>query len=270
MNFKNLPSRLIIRVKKLFTKSNRNLLKELTWSEFKLTDYNSILGILWSFLNPVLMLLVMYFIFRERFGQKIYAYPLYLLIGIVTVNFFISTTSAVTKVFSANRDFVLNTTSPRELVILSQLFVNTYKFIIELAVCLILSMIYGVFSVSHALLLLPLLLSYLFLILSFGFLLSMIYCFVRDVGYVWMLMSRLLLFVTPVFYKLNYTSEPFRNAIYWGNPITPFMMSFYEIIMNSKGFHIFNYLYALVLGFILLIFGYLIFLSVENHAMERV
>ena len=83
MNFKNLPSRLIIRIKKIFTRVNRNLLRELTWVEFKLTDHNSVLGVIWSFLNPVLMLLVMYFIFRGRFGQKIYAYPLYLLIGII-------------------------------------------------------------------------------------------------------------------------------------------------------------------------------------------
>ena len=172
MNFKNLPSRLIIRIKKIFTRVNRNLLRELTWVEFKLTDHNSVLGVIWSFLNPVLMLLVMYFIFRGRFGQKIYAYPLYLLIGIITVNFFISTTTATIKVFSLNRDFVLNTTSPRELVILSQLFVNTYKFIIELAVCLVLSMFYGIFSSIHVLLLLPILLSYLFLIIGFGCLTS--------------------------------------------------------------------------------------------------
>ena len=269
MNFKNLPSRLIIRIKKIFTRVNRNLLRELTWVEFKLTDHNSVLGVIWSFLNPVLMLLVMYFIFRGRFGQKIYAYPLYLLIGIITVNFFISTTTATIKVFSLNRDFVLNTTSPRELVILSQLFVNTYKFIIELAVCLVLSMFYGIFSSIHVLLLLPILLSYLFLIIGFGFLLSMIYCFVRDIGYIWMLISRLLLFVTPVFYKLNYAYSSFSKAIYWGNPITPFVISFYEIIMNSGSFHLSNYLYALVLGFLFFIFGYLVFLSIENNAMER-
>jgi ABC-type polysaccharide/polyol phosphate export permease len=84
-----------------------------------------------------------------------------------------------------------------------------------------------------------------------------------------MLISRLLLFITPVFYKLNYTSPPFRKAIYWGNPITPFMVSFYEIIMNARSFHLFNYLYALVLGLVFFIFGYFIFLTIENNAMER-
>ena len=130
---------------------------ELVWADLKLTDMNSILGFLWSCLNPVLMLLIMYFIFKMSFSQKIHAYPLYLLIGIACVNFFIATTTYATKVFSINRDFILNTTVPREMVILSRLFVHTYKFIIELALCLVLSFAYGVFSASQILLLLPLL-----------------------------------------------------------------------------------------------------------------
>jgi len=269
MNSKIFPFKLIIRISKLFSKKNRNILRELTRSEFKLTDHNSILGISWSFINPSLTLLVMYFIFKGRFGQKFYAYPLYLLIGIITVNFFISATSASIKVFSSNRDIVLNTTSPRELLILSQLFVHTYKFIIELVICLVLSLFYGIFSPIFILLLLPLLLSYLFLIASFGFLLSTVYCFARDIEYIWVLTSRLLFFVTPVFYKLNYTSPSFRNAIYWGNPITPFLTSFYEIIMNSGSFRLSNYLYALLLGFIFFVFGYFIFLVIENSTVER-
>jgi ABC-type polysaccharide/polyol phosphate export permease len=153
MNLRNLLKRLKARAKRLFTKANRNLMAELVRAELKLTEQNSILGFLWSYVNPILTLLVMYFIFKMRFGQKIHAYPLYLLIGIACVNFFIATTTYATKTFFINRDFVLNTTVPRETVILSRLFIYAYRFTIELALCLLLSFIYRVFSASNILLL---------------------------------------------------------------------------------------------------------------------
>jgi ABC-type polysaccharide/polyol phosphate export permease len=242
---------------------------ELVRAELKLTDHGSILGLLWSFINPVLMLLVMYFIFKMRFGQKIHAYPLYLLIGISCANFFIATTTYATKVFLINRDLVLSTAVPREMVILSRLFIHTYKFIIELTFCLILSSVYGTFSAGHILLLLPLLFSYMALILSLSFLLSLVCCFVRDIEHIWMLLSRLFFFITPVFYKLESLSLFFRNFIYWGNPITPFVISFHEIIIKGGNLNLYNYAYALTLGCVLLILSYSVFLAVENAALER-
>ncbi|HTZ11383.1 MAG TPA: ABC transporter permease [Candidatus Margulisiibacteriota bacterium] len=269
MNLGSLLKKLKVRTMRLFARGNRRLMVELVWAELKLADQNSILGFLWSCLNPVLMLLIMYFIFKFSFSQKIPAYPLYLLVGIACVNFFIATTTYSTKVFSINRDFILNTTVPREMVVLSRLFVHTYKFIIELALCLILSFVYGVFSGGQIFLLLPLLLSYMALILSFSFLLSLLYCFVRDIEHIWMLLSRLFLFVTPIFYKLESVSLLFRNFIYWANPITPYVISFHEIIIKGGNLNLYNYLYALVLGLALLILSYSIFLAIENFALER-
>jgi lipopolysaccharide transport system permease protein len=269
MNLSSLLMRLKARAKRLFTKTNGNLLTELVRAELNLTDQNSILGFLWSYINPALMLLVMYFIFKMRFGQKIHAYPLYLLIGIACANFFIATTAYATKAFSINRDFVLNTTVPREMVILSRLSIHAYKFVIELSFCLVLSFFYGVFSASHIFLLLPLLFSYIALVLSFSFLLSLTYCFARDIEHIWILLSRLLLFVTPIFYKLESLSLFFRNFIYWGNPLTPFVISFHEIIIKGGNLNLYNYVYALTLGCVLLILSYSVFLAVENFALER-
>ncbi|MCM8781788.1 MAG: hypothetical protein NC828_01890, partial [Candidatus Omnitrophica bacterium] len=63
---------------RLFTKANWDILTELIRANLKVRDYNSILGVLWSLLGPLVTLVVLYFIFRTRFGQGIKAYPLYL------------------------------------------------------------------------------------------------------------------------------------------------------------------------------------------------
>ena len=196
----------VARLRALFNRSNRNLLSELIRANFKAVDYNSLLGISWSFIGPAAMLLMLYLIFNRNFGADIPAYPLYLLIGVVCVNFFVTVTSDMTGILLNNREIILNSTIPEEILLVSNLYVHVHKFVIELAVCLILSGLCGFFSWSTAILLIPLLISYAAFVFSIGFMLSLAFCFVRDVQHLWTLISRLIFFATPVFYSLDAVS----------------------------------------------------------------
>ena len=109
------------RLKKLFTERNINILKELTRAKLKASDFNSFLGIVWSLLGTSIMLLAMYLIFKGRFDSGIKNYALYLLIGIVFLNYFISATTYLLRSFRNSRDLVLNSTFLREDILLSDL-----------------------------------------------------------------------------------------------------------------------------------------------------
>lgn len=85
-------SRLRERVARLAAPANRNLLRELARANLRLSDHNSVLGALWGLLGPALMLVVLWAIFQAHFGRGVAAYPLYLLVGIVTVGFFLTVT----------------------------------------------------------------------------------------------------------------------------------------------------------------------------------
>lgn len=257
------------RFAKLFTKSNWNLICELTRANFKVTDHNSILGFFWSLINPILLLLVLYFLFKARFGQGIRAYPLYLLVGIASVNFFVIATTYMIKIFFIQRDFALNAMVPRESFIVSNLSIHAYKFVIELIVCLVLSIFYGIFNLKYFLLLLPLLVSYIGLVLGIGLILSLLYCFARDIEHIWTIIARVFFFATPIFYTLNSILPWSRRLIYWGNPLTPFLISFRQVIMKGGNFHLFTYLYSLLLGIGFFVLGYCFFIVFENIAMER-
>lgn len=267
MKFSIFLKKLKTRSLQLFTKFNWNLLAELVRAEFKVTDHNSILGVFWSFLGPLAMLLVMYFIFRARFGQGVHAYPLYLLLGIVCVNFFVTVTTYMIKIFFVNREILLNSTLPRESIILSHLSIHSYKFIIELALCGFLSIFYSLFTWNSILLLLPLLVAYLGLVIGISLLLSLFYCFARDIEHIWMIASRLLFFATPIFYTLDRISPLARKIVYWGNPLTPFLISFQQVFMGK--INLFNYMYSLLLGSGFFILGYYVFIVLENTALER-
>jgi ABC-2 type transport system permease protein len=252
---------------KLFTSRNWSMMTELVRANFKIIDHNSFLGALWSLISPIAMLAIMYAVFSTRFGQNIPAYPLYLLAGIVPVNFFIIATTASISVFFDRRDIVLNTSAPRETVLVANLYVHFYKFVIDIVLCMIVSMCYGMLKPVFFLAIIPLVAAFLGLILGLSFFLAILFCFARDIEHIWAIASRLLLFVSPVFYKLEYLSAWAAYLIYWFNPVTPFVLAFRGAIMGNLD--IWNLLASIILGAIFFTAGYSAFIAFENTSMER-
>lgn len=252
------------------SKEKLNLIRELVRADFKITDRTTILGIVWSLVGPIAMLLVMYFVFCGIFKQNIKAYPLYLLIGIACVNFFLTTTTYLLKIFSVNREMVLNSMVPSEVLVLSKVLVLSDKFFIELLLCVALSVFYGLFSLKHMLLLLPLIIGYFAFIFGVGLILAIVFCFIMDIEHVWMIISRFLMFATPIFYSLNQLSPAAQKILYWGNPLSSFLISFRQILMYEGAINLMNYSYSILSGVISFILGYFIFYSLKHSAFERI
>jgi len=264
-----LRSKLKFKIAKFLTKSNRNLLVELIRAGFKDSDYHSVLGFFWSFLNPCVLLFVMFFVFKSRFGHGIEAYPLYILLGIVFVGFMTTATNYAGKVFLNNRDFVLNSPVFRENLIISTLAIHVYKFSVELICCGAVSALYGFFSWKSMLLFLPLFIAYIAFTLGIIMVLSILYCFARDIEHIWTLLSRVFLFVTPIFYALPQVSPFARGMIYFGNPITPFLISMRQLFIGGEPLSWLVYTHSLLIGTVFFIVGYSIFIVFENIALER-
>lgn len=264
-----LRRRLRQRAARLFTSSNANLLRELASANLQLSDHNSILGALWDLLAPSLMLGVMWIVFSSHFGRGVAAYPLYLLVGIVTVGFFLTATRYLMTLFHTNRSVLLDSTVPRETLIASNLLPHVYKFGIELLLCIALSTSYGLLSWRVGLLLAPLVVAYVAFVLGIGFLLAIAHCFTSDVEHVWMIASRLLFFATPVFYTLDSLSPVAQRAVYLLNPVTPFVLAFRNVLLAGEALDLLVHAHALALGVASFLVGYGVFLRWESLAVER-
>lgn len=262
-------NKLTLKLTRLFTKENLNLIRELVAAEFKTYDYNSLLGILWSLLNPLMTLIILFCVFEKQFGNHIKHYSLYLLIGVVIVNFFINVTTTMFGSLFYNRSIILNTAIPRENFPIMLLLTHFYKLLIELSLCSLLSIYYGAFFLPALLLAVPLIFAYLCLALGIGLLFSLLFCLARDIEHIWRILSRLLLFITPVFYNFEHVSHSFRDLIYWCNPITPFLISLRQILIWENGLNVANYFYSLLLGGCILVIGYAIFVRWENSVAEK-
>lgn len=263
-----LARRALARGKMLVQSENRALLVELVRTNFKIADHNSIAGALWSLIAPFAMLTALYLVFRERFGEELRAYPLYLLLGISFVNYFSTATRYLIGVLFMNRALLLNTTVPRETVILSQLAFHSEKLLVELVLCALLAVHYGTFSWAAMAAALPLLVGFLALVTGVGLLGAVVHSFARDIEHIWSLVTHLLMFVTPVFYGLDKLSAPARFVIYWLNPLTPFLAALRGFFIGPPA-HPAVYAHAMLIGVAVFVAGYAAFLSVESAALER-
>ena len=132
-----------------------NLLRELTVAQIKLKDQSTILGFLWSFLNPLLLLLVIFIMFSTRFGDQTEHYALYVLIGIVHYTHFANSTAAALPIFSNMRQLATQTVFPKSLLVISIILSRTPEFIIALFITSCIGFITGI-PASWALVALPL------------------------------------------------------------------------------------------------------------------
>ena len=178
----------------------RFLIKQLVARDFKAKYKRSVLGILWSFLNPLLTMLVQYLVFSMLFRSSIPNFALYLLTGIVCFSFFSEATSMTLTSIVGNASLITKVYVPKYIYPLTRVMSSTINFLLAL-IPLFMVMLVTRTPVRPAILLLPLPVICLFAVsLGIGMLLASAMVFFRDTQFLWSVLSILWMYVTPIFY----------------------------------------------------------------------
>jgi ABC-type polysaccharide/polyol phosphate export permease len=236
------------------------LLWQMTRAAFLAEEKNSVLGLLWHFLNPLAMTAVLYVTFSS-IGRPhaIDHYPLFILVGVIHFNFFANATSRAAEGMRQSRSFVLNTTVPLQILVLRQVCIEGLTLAIELVlVCLLIS-IAGV-GLSVAALGYGVVVVGLFM-LTFGtaLLLSTAVVFITDVTYVWNMATRMLFFLTPIFYSpQGITSAPLRMVTAF-NPLATAITLARETLLYGRVAALWHTVAVVVAPLGVLILGWRVF-----------
>ena len=193
-------------------KPYRNLVREVAYAEYAVRDSNSMLGLLWSFLNPLLMMAVLFAYFRMNAGRGVNHYAIFLLLGMIHYTHFSNSTSAAMNVLIVSSQLTRNTILPKEVMVIGSVLATSVEFVVSMVVCVVLAPFTGI-PVTWAILGLPLI---VFLQLVFvmwvSFLLSSARVFVKDLAHVYQVMLRLLFFATPIFYATQFLENSAGQA----------------------------------------------------------
>lgn len=181
------------------------LLRELVRTDFKLRYQNSILGYVWSLLRPLLIFVILYFVFTKflKVGTGVPHYPVYLLLGILLWNFFVEVTMGGVTAVVGKGDLLRKINFPKYVIILSV----TLSALINLSltsIVIAIFMIVGHVAVTwHIVLLIPLLLELIVVSVAAAFFLSAAFVKYRDVSYIWEVVIQGAFYATPILYPLS-------------------------------------------------------------------
>ena len=239
------------------------LIKQLVARDFKTKYKRSVLGVLWSFLNPLLTMGIQYVIFSTLFGNDIAHFPIYLLSGIVCFNFFSESANMCLMSIVGNATLINKVHVPKYIYPFSRTLSSCINFALAL-IPLVIMMIIEQTPISTALLLIPFVFIMLF-ILSYGvgLILATLMVFFRDTQFLWGIVSMLLMYLTPIFYSEAIIPSWFL-PIYKLNPLYHVLRFIRSILIDGVSLEPKAYLWCIVLCTIPLLLGILIFRRNQN------
>jgi lipopolysaccharide transport system permease protein len=185
----------------------RYLLRNLVVRDLKARYKNSVLGILWSILNPLFLMLVFTVLFSVLANNQIRQYPIFVLVGLIPWNFFSGSLMSGTTAVTGNSSLVKKVYFPREMLPTSALLSNLVNFFFAFAVLIVFLYIFGIGLTVHALWVPAILITQLIFTLGLALLLGSLTVFYRDVLMILEVVMLAWFFLTPVFYSLELFGE---------------------------------------------------------------
>jgi len=246
-----------------------NLLHQLAVSRFKLKDQSALLGFLWSFLHPLIMLGILFAMFRYQTGHSVEHYAIYLLVGLVQYTHFSNCTSRAMTVLYSMRQLTADAIFPKEVLVLSSVIADTIELLLAMIICVVIAGFSGI-SISWAILMLPFVWVLQFMLVSsVALVLSSVYVFARDIGHIYNAFLRLLIFITPIFYDPSFLGEGLGRYILFVNPLTYLINFSRTLIIEGRPLSFQPATFLLLASCLLLFFSFRIFKRYESMFSER-
>ena len=240
------------------------LMKTLVVRDFKVRYKASLLGVLWSFLNPLLMTLVYLFVFSTLFQSSIPHFPVYLMSGIILFNYFSEATNLGMQSIVGNAGLITKVYLPKYAFPISKAISSSINLIISMIPMLIMMLLTGV-SFHKSLLLLPLVVIFL-IVFSVGvsLILSSVMVFFRDIQFLWGIILTILNFFSPIFYPESIIPAHFLK-FYHLNPIYQYLYFMRTIVVGGISPNPITYLYCTLASVITLAVGLLVFKKAQHR-----
>ncbi len=266
------------RVATLF--SYRGLIYNLVMRELKVRYKNSVLGFVWSLLNPLAMMIVFTLVFGVLWPNgDIEKYPLFLLCGLVPWQFFSNSVMSSINSIVGNGNLVKKVYFPREVLPIATVLANLVNFLLAFIV------LFGVLIVFQSnfspwLWMLPLvILIQTCFTLGIAFFLSTINVFYRDTMMVMDVVMLAWFFLTPIFYSIELVPATMeignmvidlRRLLYILNPMASIINMYRDLLYWGYRTDLDFFLRTALTSLIVLAFGYWFFIRYSNRFGEEV
>jgi lipopolysaccharide transport system permease protein len=212
----------------------RALVKNLVLKDLKLKYRDSVLGFLWSLLNPLITLGVFTLAFGYIMRVQMENYPYFLMVGLLPWNFFSGSLLASTGSVVGNASLIKKVYFPREILpIATVLFAFAQLVLALLAFFPALVLMSGVTLRWTALLFFPLLLLHVLFTIGLAFILSAVTASFRDVAHLTEVALMLLFWLTPIVYPAN-MAPPTVRRFFAASPLAAFATAYQDVLFWGR------------------------------------
>jgi lipopolysaccharide transport system permease protein len=249
--------------------SYRSMLWSLVLSELRTRYKGSFLGFLWTFVNPLLTLVVYTLVFSTIMKVSIPHYAAFMFIGLLGWNLFAQGVQSSSSVVVRQGSIVKKIYFPREILPLSVVGAALINYAFSLIILVPFLLINGLFPTVYWLFL-PLILLLLALFTSgLGMLVAALNVYFRDIEHMLGIFLMLWFYLTPVVYSINMIS-PRYAAILKLNPVADFVMGLQSIFYEGQSPHWKALIYGAIGAGVAFLVGAIIFYRLSRRFAEEV
>ena len=208
------------------------LMKQLVSRDFKTRYKRSVLGVFWSFLNPLLMMIVQYIVFSQLFKSDIDNYAGYLLCGTVAFNFFNEGVGQALTSIVGNASLITKVYLPKYVYPITRVLSSGINLLMSLIPLVIVALLTGE-KITKSYLMLPYILICLMIFtMGMGMIMASAMTFFRDMQFLWGVLSMIWMYITPLFYPLSIVPKEVRTYFVI-NPMYHYVDAIRSIILNG-------------------------------------
>jgi len=244
-----------------------DLLSVLLAKELKVRYKNSILGYLWSLLNPLTMALIFYFAFKVILRVPIENYSFFLITGLFPWQWFSNSVSSSTGILLGNASIIKKVNFPRHFIPLANVLNDLTHFLLTIPVIAGFGLFFGVYPTLWWFVGIPALILAQFLI-TYGLSLFVASAnlFFRDLERLVGIFLMVLFYGTPIFYDLTLVPESLRAYLYL-NPMTGIISCWRELFLKGS-FYFSFYIIYLSYALLVFLFGLFVFRKLSPRFAE--
>jgi len=241
----------------------RYLLIELVKRDIKVKYRRSVLGIFWSFLEPLLFMIVLTIIFSTFFKGNIENYPVYVLSGRLVFMFYSQATGGALRSITRNASIIKKIYVPKYIYPVSQTFSSLVTFLLSLIILVLVMLVTGApFTIYIALFLVPTVLLIIFNI-GVGLILATVNVFFRDIEHLYGVFLTLIMYCSAVFFPPEIIPANFQWILTW-NPVYAMIKLTRDVFLYGQLFDTFTLLFATFAAIGSLIIGMILFYRYQD------
>jgi len=252
-------------------KENRWLVYQLFRREFLMVQNQSVVGVLWAFLMPLISVGIFILLNRSgifNIGDIDVPYPIYAILGMAFWQFFAVGIRESSNSLVRASSMIIRISFPKKVLVIAAIGKSLISFLFQFVVVLLLFLGYGIAPSSSILLLPVFVIPVLLLTVGLGFIASLLNSIMRDVGNLLSILIMFLMFCTPVLYSTPTVGRFAELTMY--NPLFYLVSVPRELILTGNTSLGVNYLASSILSFLVFLTCLVAFHMTETRIAERI